>query len=313
VTRLALSASSSSTTAPNTTLPPAFNVAESMICAVESAASIWPMRPSMKPCCSRAAWYSAFSLRSPCARASAIAAMTRGRSTDFSCSSSARRRSEPALVMGARCMCRTPFCYTYARRLAPAVGSMDATVARSGRRDGVAGRSGCMPLQLRMQFLQADHAALVAVVERMQQRRRTRDGGRIGDVLLQRRAPDRERVGDRLAAFGGVDDVGDLAVLDRVDDVRPAFEHLVDAFAGDAVFDQERTGAAGRDQREPTLDQVARDFQQARLVGVAHRQEHLAAGGGRRDMRRFVAACERFAETLAHAHHFAGRAHLGPE
>ena len=37
----------------------------------------------LRPCCSFAAWYSAFSLRSPCARASAIALMMRGRSTDF--------------------------------------------------------------------------------------------------------------------------------------------------------------------------------------------------------------------------------------
>src|SRR6185312_2547672 len=121
--------------------------------------------------------------------------------------------------------------------------SWDARNASSGRRDGVTGGGGCPALQFRVQFLQADHATFVAIIERMQQRRRARDRGRIGDVLLQRRAPDRERVGDRLASFGGVVDVRELAVLDRVVNVPATPENLVDALAGDAVFDQERTGA----------------------------------------------------------------------
>src|SRR6185437_10585611 len=82
---------------------------------------------------------------------------------------------------------------------------------------------------------------------------------------------------------------------------------------GDAVFDQERAGAAGRDQCESAPGEVARDFQQARLVGVAYRQEYLAASRRRRDVRGLVAACERLAEALAHAHHLTGRAHLGSE
>ena len=52
-----------------------------MICAAESLPSISWMRPSMKPWRSLAASYSAFSLRSPWARASAMALMTQGRST----------------------------------------------------------------------------------------------------------------------------------------------------------------------------------------------------------------------------------------
>src|SRR3546814_6771482 len=54
-------------------------------------------------------------------------------------------------------------------------------------------------------------------------------------------APDRERVGYGLAALGGVDDVGDLAVLDQVDDVRTAFGHLVDMRALQAVLAQPRS------------------------------------------------------------------------
>ena len=81
-----------------------YETVESITSAVDSTASSWAMRPSVKLCSSRAAWYSAFSFRSPWARASAIAAMMRGRSVDFSYSSSARRRSEPALVIGGRLM-----------------------------------------------------------------------------------------------------------------------------------------------------------------------------------------------------------------
>jgi hypothetical protein len=43
-----------------------------MICALESLPSISRMRPSTKLCFSLAASYSAFSERSPCARASEI-------------------------------------------------------------------------------------------------------------------------------------------------------------------------------------------------------------------------------------------------
>jgi hypothetical protein len=61
--------------------------------------------------------------------------------------------------------------------------------------------------------------------------------------MLQRFAPDRERVGDGLAPFGGVDDIDDLAVLDQVDDVRAAFQHLVDALAGSPCSCRKLAGA----------------------------------------------------------------------
>src|SRR5262245_56871593 len=59
-------------------------------------------RPSMKLCFSRAAWYSAFSERSPCARASAMAFVMAWRSTRLSRSSSSRSRSKPGRVIGVR-------------------------------------------------------------------------------------------------------------------------------------------------------------------------------------------------------------------
>jgi hypothetical protein len=51
--------------APNTTWLPALSLLTSMISRWRAALSSCLMRPSMKPCCSRAAWYSAFSFRSP--------------------------------------------------------------------------------------------------------------------------------------------------------------------------------------------------------------------------------------------------------
>jgi hypothetical protein len=78
--------SSSSTVEPNVTRSP--EVGGSITSAAPTLASSSVIRPSMNPCFSRAAWYSAFSLRSPCARASAIAFTIAGRSTYLSRSSS---------------------------------------------------------------------------------------------------------------------------------------------------------------------------------------------------------------------------------
>src|SRR5271170_2856647 len=87
---------------PNTTRPLALNLVTSMTSEFDRRFSMSLMRPSMKLCCSRAAWYSAFSLKSPWARASAIALMTFGRASLLSCFSSARSRSAPRRVIGVR-------------------------------------------------------------------------------------------------------------------------------------------------------------------------------------------------------------------
>src|SRR3546814_17205704 len=96
-----------------------------------------------------------------------------------------------------------------------------------------------------MQFLQRPDRAAAAILQRMQQGPGAGNGGRIGHALLQRLAPDRERVGYGLAALGGVADVGDLAVLEQVDDVRTAFGPLVDMRALPAYLPQPRGRAAG--------------------------------------------------------------------
>ena len=66
--------------------------------ADRNRASIAWIRPSRNDCSSRAAWYSEFSLRSPCSLAVRMRAMTCGRLTRVSSSSSARSRASPSGV-----------------------------------------------------------------------------------------------------------------------------------------------------------------------------------------------------------------------
>src|SRR4051812_2549171 len=73
-----------------------------MTSACASIASISRERPSMKPCFSFAAWNSAFSRRSPWARASSMSCTFFGRSTSLRCLSSSRRARYPRGVMGTR-------------------------------------------------------------------------------------------------------------------------------------------------------------------------------------------------------------------
>src|SRR5690606_12701682 len=73
------------------------------------------------------------------------------------------------------------------------------------------------------------------------------DGGVIGDLAHQRGAADVAAVGDRLGAVGGVDHQLHAAVLHRIHDVRPAFQHLVDLGGADAVLDQVTLRAGGGD------------------------------------------------------------------
>ena len=72
----------------------------SITSARDSLSSSSATRASIQPCCSLAEWYSAFSDRSPWARASSMALMIRGRSTDFRCFTSSIIAAWPAAVIG---------------------------------------------------------------------------------------------------------------------------------------------------------------------------------------------------------------------
>src|SRR5712671_3472925 len=82
-----VSSSTKVTVAPNLMVSPdSFDT--SITSARASLSSSSAMRPSLCDCDSLAAWYSAFSDRSPCVRASVICWMMRGRSTCWRCLSS---------------------------------------------------------------------------------------------------------------------------------------------------------------------------------------------------------------------------------
>src|SRR6266481_7409800 len=58
-------------------------------------------------------------------------------------------------------------------------------------------------------------------------RHSTRKSGVIWHFMQEGSAPQRSAVGQRLGAFGGVEDELDVAIGDGVDDMRPSLQHLV--------------------------------------------------------------------------------------
>ena len=70
-------------------------------------------------------------------------------------------------------------------------------------------------------------------------------GGGVGDVVFQGRPADGVGVRRGVAAFRGVDQQVDIAALDAVDDMGPAFPDLVDPGHRQAVLPEKRRGAGG--------------------------------------------------------------------
>src|SRR6266851_1168260 len=98
-TSRSVSWSTRTTVAPNTTWSP-FNLLSSITSAWAIQLSRSLIRPSMWDCFSLAAWYSEFSRRSPCPRATSISLLILIRSTVFSCFSSSLSLRKPAAVIG---------------------------------------------------------------------------------------------------------------------------------------------------------------------------------------------------------------------
>src|SRR3954462_511834 len=90
-------------------------------------------------------------------------------------------------------------------------------------------------------------------------------------------APQRARVGERTGPLGCVEDDLDVAVLDRIHDVRTSLQHLVDPCGSDPVILEETLRAAGRQDLEAELRQSLHRRQDAGLVRIAHRDECRAA------------------------------------
>src|ERR1022692_467444 len=204
------------TVAPKTTLVPD-SLVGSMTSACARIDSMSRERPSMNPCRSLAAWYSAFSFRSPCARASSISSTFLGRSTSRSRLSSSRRARCPCGVIGNFAMTTSP------------------------------------PLV----FLQRPHLHLAGAQLRDGADRgaRSRQGRVIGDSAQERVAPDRKGILDRGRARGGVDDQVDAPVEDPVDAVRAPLAHLVDPLDRDPVLAQQAVRADRRQQLKAEIDQ----------------------------------------------------------
>src|SRR5579863_8031783 len=205
------------------------------------------MRPSMKLCCSRAAWYSAFSLKSPWARASAIALMTFGRASLFSCFSSCRRRSAPRKVMGVRLVTTAASCavsWEFASRQ-----------------------------HFLVQILQPIHFDVAQVVERVAGRARAGHRRVVGYLPGHRFAPNRAGFAHRLLSLGGIDDQCHLVVFYHIDDVRATLPHLIHPPAGDTGFLEHQCRAAGRRNLEAARDQHLRENHRTRLVAVAYADE----------------------------------------
>ena len=100
---------------------------------------------------------------------------------------------------------------------------------------------------------------------------------KVGTWSVQRCAANRVAVLDRRALFlDGVDDERDLVVDHHVDDVRPAFGDLVDRRHRHARRARAPPPCRASRPAEAELGQHARDLDRARLVGVAHADEHLA-------------------------------------
>src|ERR1700722_14692856 len=268
---------------PKTTRPLALRRVTSMISEFDKRFSMSLMRPSMKLCCSRAAWYSAFSLKSPCARASAIALMTFGRASLLSCFSSSRSASAPRRVMGVRLITSATLCaasWEFASRQ-----------------------------HFLVQILQTIHFNVAQMIERVAGRACSGHRRVVRHLPGHCLAPNRARFPYRLLAFGGIDDQCHFIVFYHIDDVRATLAHFVDPPAGHARLLEPRRRAARRRKLETALDQHFREHHGARLVAVPHadeaqsvrRQDH--PGGG-------LCLGIGLAEGMSGAHHLAGGLHF---
>src|SRR5690606_5738894 len=137
----------------------------------------------------------------------------------------------------------------------------------------------------------------------------TVDGRVVGDLGEQGSATDVAAVADRLGPVRGVDHQLHAAVLHAVDDVRTAFEDLVDLDGGNVVFDQITLGAFGCEDLETGFNQVTGHIDDIGLVRVTHRDESGARG---RDLLTcaHLGLGECHGEITVEADHFTRRLHF---
>src|SRR5579872_138212 len=310
-----VSSSTNVTVAPNLTVLP-----ESFETSITSARPIWSSssrtRPSMKPWRSFAAWYSAFSERSPCARASAIALMISWRSTFLRWFTSSSSDLNPAAVMGIRSMafnsCHQQSCSVRPRLAVwPGADCCGIFLKYLLRLDFLCPFTGRWLRRVRLEGGDFKGARLQSG-DRLSCRRRAGDGRVVGHLQCQGGAADREGVHQRDGTFRRVEHEMDLAVLERVDHMRPTFHDLVDEADGNVRSFESKSGAASRDQFEPHADQLARRRDHFGLVGIfdgnedVARERQLQPGAD-------LALGKGTAKVSVETHDFAGRTHFGTE
>ena len=85
--------------------------------------------------------------------------------------------------------------------------------------------------------------------------------------------PQRTAVGEGRGTLGGIENQLNPAVFDGIDDVRAAFQHLVDLGRLDPLFGQIALGSRGGDGLEAERGQEPHRLQDARLVFILDRDE----------------------------------------
>ncbi|MOA34272.1 hypothetical protein D3C78_1556380 [compost metagenome] len=129
--------------------------------------------------------------------------------------------------------------------------------------------------------------------------------------VLQRTAANQLGVFNCLTPFGGVDNVGVLAILDTVLNVRTAFMHLVHQTWVDAGFAQHDGGTVGGIQLKALLQQLRRQVHHALFIAFANGEQRAPLfSHGRAAAQLRLREC--FCESAAHAHDFTGGAHFWP-
>src|SRR5579875_3619199 len=187
--------------------------------------------------------------------------MTAGRSMLLRRRNSSWRRDNPSAVMGIFSMAAT----TLNRQYPAYPGELISARANGGGR---------LERPLKIGLERGDFK--LAGLEGGDRRHRgagAGNGGVIGNLVHERRAPDAEAVGDRLGAVGRVEDELHAAVLHGVDDMGPSLHDLPDLLDLEAVLAQEGRGAARGDQAEAELDEAAAHRHHGGLVLVPHRDE----------------------------------------
>ena len=129
-----------------------------------------------------------------------------------------------------------------------------------------------------MQVLQPVDADRVQLFEGQASGLGTCNSRSVAHLVLQGGPANLRRIGDRLGAFGRIDNETDLVVLEHIHDVRPSLRHLIDPMALEVAASNLALNQVGRimtvsgiplAQVEETFDLVAANLTAALLTDMA--------------------------------------------